>query len=100
MKEVKGSPAKAKPARPYMFDCHLLPQASWVHGWNPDKNVVVGDQRSCTHVLRFDRLTQDFNDLMIARGYRYRLTSAKMMASEGPCAALRGRDLSQETREL
>merc|ERR1712194_904896 len=62
---------------PYKFDCHLLPQAAWVHGWDASRKVVVPERRSCGHILRFghrgshggDDLGKQFDELMRAHGY-------------------------------
>mmetsp|Transcript_9914 Transcript_9914/g.30735 ORF Transcript_9914/g.30735 Transcript_9914/m.30735 type:complete len:150 (+) Transcript_9914:662-1111(+) len=105
---------------PYMFDCHMLPQTAWVHGWDPKKNVVTPEVKSCGHVLRFGRrgegteeLGQKFDALMERRGYPYRLADSSLwskernkkgvrhfrsQASNTACTKLAAADLRPETK--
>jgi len=72
--DFKGAHSRTSP-KPYSRNCHLLPQAAYIYGWDQSKNRVDRSRKFCTHVLRHERLTADFNELMEGRGYPYRLGS-------------------------
>jgi len=55
-------------------DCHLLPQAAYVYGWDDNKSSVDMSKKHCDNVLRFEpKLDKSFNRLMKKYGYTYRL---------------------------
>lgn len=61
---------------PYQEDCHFLPQAAYVMGWNVTEKRVLPEKHrlGCKHVLRFDDgLVHEFNGFMEKRRYPYRL---------------------------
>merc|ERR1712203_1222044 len=98
LKKMKG--VNGARAYPYSRDCHMLPQAAFVHGWDPETLQVVASKKSCQHVLRFESLTKDFNELMESRGFPYRLTHKKSMPSLASCAVLKRAALYNQTKEL
>jgi hypothetical protein len=63
-------------ANPYMEDCHLLPQAAFVYAWDPALGRVdLSKGRACSHVLRFENLSNEFNTLMEQYSYPIRLST-------------------------
>lgn len=48
-------------------DCHLLPQHNYIYD-------DVNDVHTCTHLLRFEHLEEDFNDLMKKEKYDLKLS--------------------------
>jgi len=85
---------------PYSRDCHMLPQAAYVYGWDPVKSEVLRDVKSCKNIIRFEKLHADFNSLMEKRGYPYRLTAKKSMPSLQCTTTLRREDFSPRAKEL
>lgn len=88
---------------PYLSDCHFLPQAAYVRGWDGDARKVDREQRSCKHVLRYENLAKDFNGLMEEKGYPYRIDENKRNGhtnSPESCKSLRKEDLNAEARRL
>lgn len=111
LSDVKGIPspnsmARSKPS-PYSRDCHMLPQSAFVYGWDPEVNVVDRQRKRCKHLLRFERLADDFNAFMQARGYPYRLSdhkrsnsTKKSMRSNKACSALKRNNLTADVKAL
>lgn len=87
---------------PYAWDCHLLPQAAYVRGWDPQGLAVDRTVASCSHVLRFESLGRDFNALMAAKGYPYRLSedASWRTRSPGHCRALSRAGFSARSRRI
>merc|ERR1712039_1057857 len=87
--------ANGSDPRPYSRDCHMLPQAAWVYSWDLENDVVLPEQHSCKHVLRYERLAYDFNKFMTARQYPYRLQRSNLwqQPSDARCRALHKGDL-------
>jgi len=55
-------------------DCHFLPQAAYVYGWNKTSGLVDRSMKSCKTVIKFEpSLGEAFNGLMSDHGYPYRL---------------------------
>ena len=48
-------------------DCHLLPQHNYIYD-------DLNDVQTCTHLLRFEHLEEDFNDLMKKEKYDLKLS--------------------------
>ncbi|CAK0815741.1 unnamed protein product [Prorocentrum cordatum] len=84
----------------YLNDCHMLPQAAYVYGWNPDSGEVDRGLRSCHRQLRFESMHADFSRLMEERGYPYRLATSKFQKSNDACGRLGKADLWPSTQEL
>mmetsp|Transcript_2083 Transcript_2083/g.4664 ORF Transcript_2083/g.4664 Transcript_2083/m.4664 type:complete len:545 (+) Transcript_2083:83-1717(+) len=81
----------------YTHDCHLLPQAAYVWGWNETTGKVNTGIRNCEKVLRFEQFEHDFDELMVASGYPHRMEDAHgMLGSSDACDALKVKDLSDE----
>jgi hypothetical protein len=87
-------------AGPYSRDCHMLPQAAYVYGWDPNEKKVLRNVKSCKNIIRFEKLHADFNSLMEARGYPYRMTAKKSMPSTECTTTLRRGDFSPEAKKL
>jgi len=93
--------------RPFYGDCHFLPQAAMVYGFDraAGRPYGPGGRQYCQHVLPFERLYTSFNELMERSGYPYRLeTSRKHGADENTrsktqCHLLTPMDFSEENRE-
>jgi hypothetical protein len=98
MLKVKG--VNGSRPYPYSRDCHMIPQAAFVYGWDPVKQQVMPEVKSCKHVLRFESLTQDFNTLMGQKGFPYRLSHKKSMPSLAECTTLKKGALYPKTKDL
>lgn len=88
---------------PYYADCHHLPQAAFVYGWDPKKMAVDRQAKSCNNIMRYESLAEDFNKLMAKKGYPYRLSeSSRNSETKSPsgCQVLTKDDLSIENRLL
>lgn len=91
LRTIKGSP--------YHEDCHFVPQAAFVLGWDSRALKVDRERSSCKHVLRFETLARDFDELMAERGYPYRLEGAKRawaIQSHPPCDTLRKEQIAPD----
>lgn len=91
---------KVKKGARYLHDCHMLPQVAWVRGWDAEKGIPIPERRSCTYVLQYAHLVDDFNALMEKLGYHYRLTKTKLNPADPKCTALTKDSLAQEVRDL
>lgn len=100
MRKVKGAVTNRSRPSPYYRDCHMIPQAAFVRGWDAATQAVIPSQQVCKHVLRFESLTKDFNKLMETKGFPYRLTEKKSMPSLASCSPLKKTALYQETKDL
>lgn len=69
---------------PECSDCHLLPQAAYVWGWNRTSSSVDRSVQRCDHILRFEYLQGGFDALMEAHGYPYRLSGASAVTKSPP----------------
>lgn len=90
---------------PYQDDCHLLPQAAYVHRWSAQaKAVDLRGPRGCGNFLRFENLSRSFNATMESYGLPYRLNSLKTISSgtmsSKRCHELSPRDLEEDVRRL
>merc|ERR1719188_1052979 len=66
---------------PYLQDCHWVPQAAYVYGWDSTTlKVDRSNGRTCKNVLRSDHLAQDFNTLMERYGYPFRFNERRKSA--------------------
>mmetsp|Transcript_5506 Transcript_5506/g.15634 ORF Transcript_5506/g.15634 Transcript_5506/m.15634 type:complete len:313 (-) Transcript_5506:45-983(-) len=102
---VEALTAMKEKGDPYMHDCHLLPQASYVYGWDVEASAVTrGREPWCKHVLRQERLKADFNGMMEEYGYTYRLTNLINPSTvAGPawhCTHVTPEDFGPEARKL
>ncbi len=60
----------------YGYNCHLIPQSEFIYDQTGN--------RTCTHILNNDTLTDDFNNLMKTYRYNYlKMTSQKDNVSKG-----------------
>ena len=57
-------------------DCHLIPQHLFV--WDAEGRCT------CTHLVRFENVEEDFDALMRAHGYAYRLNETKRNTHHDP----------------
>lgn len=97
----------AHTAYPYREDCHLLPAAAFVYGWDLQSRqpLASSGKKFCKHVLRFEHLVSQFNSLMETSGYPYRLPVSRAAGSDpntrSPlgCHALRPEDMTVENRQ-
>lgn len=74
----------------HSYNCHLLPQSEFIYDQMGNK--------TCTHVLNNDKLTDEFNDLM--KTYRYdhiQMTSQKDNVSKG---GLSVNDLDENSKAI
>jgi len=99
IREMKYGVNNQKPVT-YLHDCHMLPQAAYTHGWDAEKEIVNKSILSCKYMLRFEDYQNQFNALMHARGYPYRLNQHKLQGSGKACAALKKDDLWKKTKEM
>jgi len=90
---------------PYLHDCHLLPQTSYVYGWDVKTSKVTRTRKPwCKHLIRQEHLKPDFNKLMQDYGYTYRLTDvANPSTVAGPswnCTHVTPEDFGPEARAM
>mmetsp|Transcript_31132 Transcript_31132/g.70860 ORF Transcript_31132/g.70860 Transcript_31132/m.70860 type:complete len:318 (-) Transcript_31132:93-1046(-) len=89
---------------PYRDDCHFLPQAAYVYGWDKKtKSVIREGKRSCKTVLRYESLDRDFNRTMERSGLPYRLgwkSVSGLTESARDCHKLGVKDLEEDVRKL
>jgi len=89
--------------KPCKDDCHLLPQAAYVLGWDAKAKEVNRLERSCGTILRYETLVEDFNRMMEERGLSYRLSRQTVnpnTASNSACHLLTADDLTEDVRKL
>jgi len=84
----------------YLNDCHMLPQAAYVYGWNAERGEVDRGLQGCRRQLRFESMHADFSRLMEERGYPYRLATSKFQKSNDACGRMSRADLWPSTQEL
>jgi len=87
---------------PWTGDCHFLPQASYVWGWDEASFRVDLSVRHCQHVLRHETLNEDFDSLMKAKGYPYRLSTwaTNRTSTLKQCKTLRRSDINATVMRL
>lgn len=88
-------------------DCHFVPESLYVHGYNASTGLAQPEEKWCDHVLHYEKLGPEFNDLMGKFGYGLRVNPGKEkskeghnMGSKGECAKLTSADLSSEVLAL
>lgn len=59
--------------KPTESDCHFLPQAAYVFGWDKDTETVTESKKHCDNMLRFEDEWTSFNSLMVDHGYSYEM---------------------------
>jgi len=89
-------------SNPYNFDCHFLPQAAYVWGWDPEKKIVDEGKKHCDNMLRFEPSLPDaFNQLMKEHGYAYHMTDhAAGTKTDDSLNVLQPQHLSAEVIQL
>jgi hypothetical protein len=94
--------------RLFLGDCHFTPEALFVFGYDANTYRSRRDQRWCNHIIRFEHLSEDFNNLMKRFGYAVELGTwgsgdgmdDRHMASADACRDLKASQLSPEVKTL
>jgi len=87
----------------YWHDCHFVPQAGFVYAWDLSKKRVNFSEKWCTHVLRFENLTDEMNSMLKWYGYPLRIEKenrAYGTVSKGSCTKLKPSNFSPEALAL
>lgn len=86
-------------------DCHFLPESFFVYGFDAKKWKVNTNEKWCDHVLRYENLSTEFNQLMEDFGYGVRFqkgnkTTDAHLPTMGECAELSEKDFTPELLAL